>query len=100
MEREYWRHRSGPVASLRGRRLYKRWMDDGVLQPHLNQRRRLWVCVCAFCKREGARECRRACVRSEEVLYRCMLKVQHVVGSVCLILHVMCVLRELELAAL
>lgn len=40
-----------------------------------------------FCKREGASGCRRARVRSEEVLYRCMLTVQHVCVCFC-----MCVL--------
>lgn len=50
-----------------------------------------------FCKREGAGECGRACVRSEEVLYRCMLTVQHV----CVCVFWMCVqtgdiIRELD----
>ncbi len=74
-----------------------RWRFTATFKPAAAT---VGVCICAFCKREGARDCRRACVRSEEVLYRCMLKVQHVVGSVCFILHVMCVLRELEIAAL
>lgn len=43
VESEDWRRSSGPVASLRGRRLYKRWTDAGVLQPDLNQR--LQLCV-------------------------------------------------------
>lgn len=42
-----------------------------------------------FCKREGAGECGRACVRSEEVLYRCMLTVQHV----CVCVFFGCVFR-------
>ena len=53
-----WRRRSGPVASLRGRRLYKLWMDEGVLRPDLNRR-----CCVYLCKSE----CRRACVRSEDL---------------------------------
>lgn len=48
------------------------------------------VRMCAFCKREGARECRRACVRSQDVSI-----VQMHVESSAFILYVVCVFRDI-----
>lgn len=57
-------------------------VGGGVSQPDLNPRRR-YVCVsvfvCAFCKREDARERRRACLRSEDV----SIVQMHVDSSAC-----------------
>lgn len=76
-------------------------MDCGVLQPDLNHRRRRrrlgCVFICAFFylffvgEKVHVSVGVHVYVQWMELLYRCMLNVQHVVGCVCLISHVVCV---------